>query len=146
MSGALSIVLITLVVFEPLMSVVHRRLFHGPLWRWHRSHHESPNAHRLVLNDLIWVIHFALSGILILLGAAGIGSGAALYGLAYVLAHDGLAHGRFPVPSVLRRTRLFRRLIRAHHLHHRTSSGSLGAVPFGIYSALVELRLADRES
>src|SRR4051812_16427938 len=119
----IAVSLITLIVFEPLMTVVHRWVFHGPLWRLHRSHHAFQNSHRLVLNDLIWAVHLLASGAVAALGfwfrtgmrgqvALGLGVGAALYALAYIFVHDGVAHGRFRIPSAVRGMAFLRRLTR----------------------------------
>ena len=52
---ALTVALGTLVAFEPIMTLVHRLVFHGPLWCSHKSHHEYPTARRIVRNDLLWL-------------------------------------------------------------------------------------------
>jgi len=152
MSVAVATAVGALVAFEPLMAAVHRFLFHGPLWCSHRSHHERPTARRLVSNDFLWVPYLALAAVLALAGAVwwqrvfgqilvGVGAGAAGYALAYILAHDGLAHGRFWMPAFLRRSALGRRLIRSHRRHHRGGTSGLGAAPFGIYGAPLEIAL-----
>jgi beta-carotene 3-hydroxylase len=138
-----------MVTLEPAMSLVHRSVFHGPLWCAHRSHHEFPRARRFVPNDGLWLAYFLLFGALTAFGAmseapwagvlAGAGAGACGYGMAYVLAHDGFAHGRFWTPAVLRRSRLVRGLVRAHHLHHADGPRGAGRPPFGVYSAPIEL-------
>src|SRR6188508_3333580 len=101
---SLAVAAVTLVVSEPAMTLVHRWIFHGPLWCVHRSHHAAPTVRRLVSNDLLWAAHFTVTGALISLSLwfgdaawartiLGIALGAAGYGLAYILAHDGVAHG-----------------------------------------------------
>jgi beta-carotene 3-hydroxylase len=100
----------------------HKWLMHGPLWGLHRSHHlphrggwEANDSFGLFFSALsIAAIAYGLSGHPFLLGA---GIGMALYGMAYLLFHDMLAHGRFgrlPVPG----HPYLRRLLRAHRLHH----------------------------
>jgi beta-carotene 3-hydroxylase len=148
-SLAVLVAILTMVLFEPAMALVHRWLFHGPLWCLHRSHHEQPRARRLVPNDALWVTYFVAFGALIAFGAqsvapwagaaVGFGAGACAYGIAYLAAHDGLAHGRFWMPAVLRRSRAVRRLVRAHHHHHRDGTAGMGAPPFGVYAAHLEL-------
>jgi hypothetical protein len=49
-----SVAVATFVLAEPL-TLIHRLLFHGPLWCEHRSHHAHPNARRVVRNDLLWL-------------------------------------------------------------------------------------------
>lgn len=100
----------------------HRWIMHGPLWILHRSHH-LPRRGKWEANDAfgaffsawsITAIAYGISGHPFLLGS---GIGMALYGAAYLLFHDMLAHGRFgrlPVPG----NPYLRRLLRAHRLHH----------------------------
>jgi beta-carotene 3-hydroxylase len=147
----LGIALVTLATFEPVMATIHRFLFHGPLWCWHKSHHEQPTARQLVLNDLLWMPPLLTAAALIAVGVrlspgigpdamVGLGIGTAAYVAAYVLAHDGVAHGRFPVPPALRRMAVFRVVARTHSLHHRGGRTGTGAVPFGVYAAHLEYR------
>lgn len=112
----------------------HRWIMHGPLWILHRSHH-LPARGGWEANDAFGIFFSALSIAGIAFGIAGrpfllgLGSGMALYGLAYLLFHDMLAHGRFgrlPVP----RNAYLRRLLRAHRLHHAHVARA-GAVHFG---------------
>jgi beta-carotene 3-hydroxylase len=136
------IALVTLVAFEPSMALVHRFVFHGPLWCWHESHHAHPTARRIVRNDLLWLWPLAGAAALVAVGgpiAIGIGIGTVAYVGAYILAHDGIAHGRFPVPAFLKRMRTFRLLADMHHLHHRGGRRG-GASPFAVYAAPLEQR------
>jgi hypothetical protein len=132
----------TLLLAEPAMTLVHRFLFHGPFWCEHKSHHAHPTARRIVRNDRLWFwLAAALS--LVLFGGpivAGIGIGTAAYVAAYILAHDGVAHGRFWVPRVMRRMTVFRIIAHTHHLHHRGGRAGYGAPPFGVYLAPLEHR------
>ena len=136
----LAVAAVTFAVAEPVMTLVHRFLFHGPLWCEHESHHTHPTARRLVRNDLLWAWPLLGSAILVAVGGpvlAGLGIGGALYVVAYVFAHDGVAHGRFAVPRSVRRLAMFRVIARTHRLHHRTRTG---AHPFGVYLAPLERR------
>jgi len=133
----------TLMALEPVMALVHRFLFHGPLWCSHKSHHEHPAARRIVRNDLLWVWPLMSSAVLIAVGGpvlTGIGIGTSTYVAAYILAHDGVAHGRFRVPAMVRRNALLQRVAHTHRLHHRGGRAGVGAPPFGIYSAALEHR------
>src|SRR5512144_2962698 len=90
----------TLLAAEPIMALVHRFLFHGPLWCEHKSHHEHPTAGRIVRNDLLWLWPILISAALVALGGPvflGLGIGTTAYVIAYIIAHDGVAHGRFRV-------------------------------------------------
>ena len=139
----LTVALGTLVVAEPLMTLVHRFVFHGPLWCEHKSHHEHPTVARIVRNDLLWVWPLLASALLITFGGPvliGIGVGGALYVAAYIVAHDGVAHGRFWVPAFIRRATVLRVVARTHRLHHRGGRDGVGAAPFGVYLAHLEHR------
>ena len=139
----LVVALATIVLAEPLMALVHRFVFHGPLWCEHESHHAHPTDRRIVRNDLLWIWPLFVSVGLGFFGGsalAGIGIGGAFYVGAYVLAHDGVAHGRFWVPRWLRRLSAFRIIARTHRLHHRGGRRGKGAPPFGVYLAPLEHR------
>ena len=130
----------TLALAEPVMTVIHRFLFHGPLWCEHRSHHAHPTARRLVRNDMLWLWPLAGAAALLVWGwpaLRGVGIGSAAYVGAYVFAHDGVAHGRFRVPRVVRRLAVFRGIAETHRLHHRHPAG---APPFGVYLTALEYR------
>jgi beta-carotene 3-hydroxylase len=88
----------TLVLAEPMMTLVHRFVFHGPLWCEHESHHRQPTARSILRNDRLWIGPLATSALLVVLGGpvlTGIGIGLFTYVAAYIFAHDGIAHGRF---------------------------------------------------
>src|SRR5262245_55462816 len=139
----LSVALVTLLTAEPAMTLVHRFVFHGPLWCSHKSHHAHPTARRIVQNDLLWLGPLLASAALITFGGpalVGVGLGGAGYVTAYIFAHDGVAHGRFPVPSRLRRMTIFRVVAKTHRLHHRGGRDGVGASPFGIYAAHLQHR------
>jgi beta-carotene 3-hydroxylase len=136
----LAVAVATLALAEPLMTLVHRYVFHGPLWCEHESHHAHPTARRIVRNDLLWLWPLGVSAALVMFGGpalAGLGIGGVLYVVAYIFAHDGVAHGRFPVPRLVRRATIFRVIAQTHRLHHRTR---VGAPPFGVYLAPLEHR------
>src|SRR5439155_23268390 len=63
-----------------------------------------------------------------------------MYVGAYVFAHDGVAHGRFWVPAVVRLMTVFRVVAQTHRLHHRGGREGVGASPFGVYGAPLENR------
>lgn len=125
------------------MTLVHRFVFHGPLWCEHRSHHAHPGARRIVRNDLLWVGPLFAAATLVIFGGpilVGAGIGGAVYVAAYVFAHDGVAHGRFRVPRRIRRMTVFRVIAQTHRLHHRGGRDGVGAPPFGVYTAPLEYR------
>lgn len=124
-----AVFLLVFVGMEGVAWASHRFLMHGPLWHLHRSHHE-PHRGGWEANDWFGVFFSLPSMGLIAAGAAGrplllaAGAGMAAYGLAYLVFHDGLVHGRFgrfPTP----RHPWLVRLVVAHRLHHarRTREG-----------------------
>lgn len=119
----------------PLMEAVawasHRWIMHGPLWILHRSHH-GPRRGVFEANDAFGLFFCALSVACIALGVSGrpfllgIGLGMALYGMAYLVFHDVLAHGRFGrrrAPG----NAYVRRLLSAHRLHHAREAREEGS-------------------
>ena len=136
----LAVAVATMILAEPAMTVVHRYVFHGPLWCEHESHHTHPTVRRIVRNDLLWIWPLLAAALLVAIGGAvpaGLGIGGAAYVGAYIFAHDGVAHGRFPVPRWVRRLSVLRIIAQTHRLHHRTPTG---AHPFGVYLAPLEHR------
>ncbi len=95
-------------------------------------------THRFERNDLYAIIFALIVGALFVAGnwiwpLTPIAIGATLYGLLYVIVHDGLVHQRWPFRRVPRQGYL-RRLYQAHKLHH-ASEGREGAVSFGFLYA-----------
>ncbi|NML16458.1 sterol desaturase family protein [Azohydromonas caseinilytica] len=121
---------------EVVAWAMHRWVMHGPLWCWHRSHHEPGGGSRFERNDLFGLVFAALAIALFWIGTDvqwralwWMALGITAYGLLYVLVHDGLVHRRIPFPFKARRGYLLR-LVRAHLLHHRSRERD-GAVAFG---------------
>jgi beta-carotene 3-hydroxylase len=119
---------------EAFAWAMHRYVMHGPLWCWHRSHHE-PRHGTFERNDLFGVIFAMPSIVLIWLGVnvsswwLPLGLGIAAYGAAYAVFHDGLVHERFPVPLDGRRG-FWRTRVQAHRIHHAVVERR-GCVSFG---------------
>ncbi len=133
-------------LMETWSRVLHGRVWHGPLWSLHRSHH-TPQPGRFEVNDVLSVSHAPPALAAILYGCVGpegpvrellfgAGLGMTAFGLAYITIHDGLIHGRFPVQRLLR-FRYFRRIRAAHLVHHERD-----AVPYGLFRGPAELRAA----
>jgi beta-carotene 3-hydroxylase len=131
-------------------AILHRHLWHGPLWFLHRSHHEEREGH-FERNDLFAVFHAGFAIALILYGCVGpvgwlreagfgFGLGMTAFGLSYMLVHDGLVHERLPV-GFLERLPWVHRLAAAHRAHHRT-----GRFPYGMFLGPQEARRASRRS
>lgn len=137
-SPAISILLFvaTVLGMEGFAYAMHRWVMHGPGWLLHASHHQ-PRTGWWEANDLYAVL-FAIPSIVLLLGgvqlgwgpgAAWVGAGMAAYGALYFGFHDVLVHRRLPhrhAPG----SRYFKRIVRAHRLHHATRTKH-GAVSFG---------------
>jgi beta-carotene 3-hydroxylase len=146
MTEALVSIGVALVV-APLMELwsrfLHGRVWHGVLFSVHRSHHRERHG-RFEANDLLSVTHAPIAATLIIVGCMrhgidgavlrGIGGGMTLFGVAYVIVHDGFVHGRLPV-AWLARFRFFRRVRGAHRIHHRT-----GGAPYGLFAGTSEIR------
>ncbi len=102
----------------------HKYIMHGFLWVLHKDHHKEDHS-RLEKNDLFSLIFAIPSILLIIYGSVNrfdfrfwLGTGIALYGLAYFLYHDVLVHRRLKLFGDLN-TKYFRAVIKAHYDHHR---------------------------
>lgn len=136
-----------LVAMEGVAWATHRYLMHGPMWVWHRSHHE-PRRGAFELNDLFAVVFAAIAIGLFAVGAwtkigalTAAAAGVTAYGALYALVHDGLVHRRFWLPIRPRHGYLLR-LVQAHHLHHLVHA-KIGAVSFGFLWPMAPERLAE---
>ena len=128
-------------VMEIAAYVLHRFLFHGVLWRVHRTHHDPAHGHGqggLEWNDLFSVGFAAVSLGLMWVGredpiastAFALGLGVAVYGVLYFVLHDLYTHGRFapfrtgnPAAQAVKR---------AHGRHHQSLSRE-GQEPYGLF-------------
>ncbi len=144
----IGVFILALVAMEGVAWSTHRWIMHGPMWVWHRSHHE-PRTGYFERNDLFAVFFAAIAVTLFWLGTrpgwqlvGWAGAGVTSYGILYALVHDGLVHRRWPMPRLARRGYL-RRLVQAHRLHH-ASEGRLDAVSFGFLVPGNPRRLARR--
>jgi beta-carotene 3-hydroxylase len=122
---------------EGWAAFLHGRVWHHALWRIHRSHHRKRRG-RFEQNDALSFLHAPIAAGLIIHGCAaapgvlrdltfGFGIGMTLFGVAYIVVHDGLVHRRLPV-SGLARFGYFARVRDAHRVHHST-----GGAPFGLF-------------
>ena len=138
------------ILMEPWSMWVHSKLWHGPLWWGHKSHHE-PRAGSLELNDVFAAVHAPLAIFLIIYGFEGgpsefhemvvaTGFGMTLFGVAYFLVHDGFIHGRLPL-GFLERYSYFRRVRNAHNAHHLKED----VPPYGLFLGPQEVRRYQRQ-
>ncbi|WP_240623187.1 sterol desaturase family protein [Brevundimonas lutea] len=130
----IAIFLATVLGMEAFAWAMHRWVMHGPLWGWHRSHHE-PRDGLLEKNDLFALV-FALPAIVLIaiglhawIWALPVGLGVTAYGMIYFFFHDGLVHRRFPT-VVSGKSGFWKRRIQAHRLHHAVHTKE-GCVSFG---------------
>lgn len=124
--------------------LLHGRLWHGVLWRFHESHHVDRPGY-FELNDVFAVFHALAAIPLMLYGCVGpegwfrevlfgLSLGMTAFGASYAVVHDGLVHGRLPV-GFLRRSAWIRRIEAAHKVHHRD-----GAAPYGLFRGPAEVK------
>jgi beta-carotene 3-hydroxylase len=133
----------TACAMEGWAALLHGRVWHGALLPIHRSHHRK-RLGTFEANDLLSALHAPIAIALILYGspprgalgdvAFGLGIGMTLFGLAYLLVHDGFVHRRLPM-GVLARFAFFRAIRDAHRTHH-----GRGRAPYGFFLGPSELR------
>jgi len=110
---------------EIISWILHKYLFHGPLWFIHKTHHAQTLHSKLELND-IFSLMFALIAIAFMyIGSFtpsllhfGIGFGITLYGLIYFIIHDGLIHQRYLFWNIKISNTYLKQIQRAHQRHH----------------------------
>lgn len=120
--------------------VLHRWLFHGVLWRVHRTHHDPAHDHGrgLEWNDTFSAVFAAVSLGLLWIGRAEpltsaafpLGVGVAVYGGLYFVLHDLYAHGR--LGGMRSRNAAAQAVKRAHGRHHQ-SLAKTGQEPYGLF-------------
>ncbi len=119
--------------------VLHRYVFHGPLWGVHKTHHEPGHSHDpFEANDLFSVGFAAVSMGAMWAGrtdaaestAFPLGLGVALYGGAYFVLHDLYTHGRF---APFRTKNAAARAVKRAHGHHHQSVTQDGQEPYGLF-------------
>lgn len=133
----LPVALFVACAMELWADLLHGKIWHGVLWVIHRTHHRK-NTGRWETNDFLSVLHAPLAIAMILYGCRGpagtlrevifgVGIGMTLFGLSYLVVHDGLVHGRLPV-AALGRIGYLRDVVAAHRFHH-TKNGA----PYGLF-------------
>lgn len=116
---------------------VHRWIFHGVLWKIHKTHHTARKG-SFEINDVFSVIFALVSIGLIILAerpyfdstSFPVGLGIAIYGAFYFIVHDLFTHRRFlPFKS---KNSLFLTIRAAHQRHHQTAQ-KRGIEPYGLF-------------
>lgn len=126
------------VFLEAFSYIVHRWLFHGVLWRIHKTHH-LPRKGFFEANDLFSALFGSASILLMVFAkhpliesiAFPIGLGLAIYGVVYFITHDLFTHRRF-IPFISS-NRIFL-IIRAAHQRHHQSAEKDGVEPYGLFA------------
>jgi beta-carotene 3-hydroxylase len=130
----LGVTVLAFAATEAVSYLLHRFVFHGPLWRIHQTHHR-PKGRGVELNDVFSLGFAALAVGLYWRGPFGLSPGFAvatgitLYGLFFFVVHDGFVHRRWL--RVRSRNRYLLALRAAHHHHHRSATRQ-GQEPYGL--------------
>ena len=127
-------VVATVILMECLSWLIHKYLFHGPLWFMHKSHHQR-SASFFEWNDIFALLFAGISIYLMYTDrfAFGyrffIGLGITLYGLIYFIIHDWFVHQRL---KAFRSKNTYLTSVRkAHKIHHK-QMGKENGKAFGL--------------
>ncbi len=120
----IGIMLATFFTMEGITWLTHKYVMHGFLWYLHEDHHKKGPGF-FEKNDAFFLIFSIPSILCILFGTftgkvwlAAIGTGIAMYGLAYFIVHDVIIHQR--IKLFTRSDNVYVRSIRwAHKMHHK---------------------------
>ena len=117
------IIITTIAAMEAFSWLIHKYLFHGPLWFIHRSHHR-PHTAWFEFNDIFSVLFAMISMYLMWEGrltqnvSFWVGVGISVYGIIYFIFHDWFIHHRFK--SFRTSNRYLLGIRRAHKIHHKS--------------------------
>jgi len=114
----------TFLIMEGITWLTHKYIMHGLLWYLHEDHHKKTSG-VFEKNDAFFLI-FSIPSILCIgfgvkdgiIWLTAIGSGIALYGLAYFIVHDVIIHQRIKLFSRSNNSYV-RAIRRAHKMHHK---------------------------
>ena len=139
-----SLIFIAFGAMEAIAWALHKYVMHGFLWHMHEDHHR-PHDHHLEKNDLFALVFGIPSWLFIMFGVMDgldyklyIGVGITLYGICYVLVHDGLIHQRLKIFRSIETPWLVA-LRKGHKVHHKKRGKEDGEcfgmllVPFKYY-------------
>ncbi len=131
------IVFLTVIAMEAFSWLIHKYLFHGPLWFIHKTHHQQTHSW-FELNDLFSLLFATLALWLMWLGHLAldyrfwVGTGISFYGIIYFVFHDWFIHNRFR--SFKTNNKYLLAIRRAHKIHHK-STEKAPAEEFGLLVA-----------
>jgi beta-carotene 3-hydroxylase len=122
--GYAFLVVLAFVFMEGVAWFSHKYIMHGFLWKVHQDHH-VPIGHAVQKNDLFSLIFAIPAWLFTMFGIMDgldyklyIGIGITLYGIAYVLVHEGLIHQRIDFLKKTQNPYLLA-LRRGHAAHHK---------------------------
>jgi beta-carotene 3-hydroxylase len=132
MTNLVLIVVLCFIGMEFVSYLLHRFVYHGLLWVFHKSHHE-PRRGIFERNDVFPVVLAGITITLMILGLANPGKGELVaasigitaYGAVYFFVHDLYVHRRARRLSL--RIPFLLNIKRAHAIHHR-----YGGEPYGL--------------
>ncbi len=118
------IILATFLVMEFVAWFAHKYVMHGFLWNLHKDHHQKEPGF-FEKNDAFFLIFAIPSALCFIFGSLHgidyrfwIGTGIALYGIAYFTFHEVFIHQRFDWFRKSKSPYLMA-MKRAHQAHHR---------------------------
>ncbi len=134
------IIIATVLFMECFAWFSHKYVMHGFMWVWHQSHHSKKKG-LFEINDLFGIIFGMVSVFLIVFGSLNldwknyfwIGIGILVYGILYFIFHDVIVHQRLKFSYSIK-NKYLKRIIKAHHIHHKISSKE-GGEAFGFLYA-----------
>ncbi len=118
-------ILFAFIAMEGIAWLLHKFVMHGFLWKIHSDHHITHNK-KFERNDFFAVIFGFPSWLFMMFGIMDgcdfrlyLGIGITLYGICYLLIHDGLIHKRINVFNNTKNIWLLalRKGHLAHHCH-----------------------------
>lgn len=119
----IAMILLTIAGMEAFSWVIHKYLFHGPLWFIHKTHHGHKKGW-FETNDLFSIFFAGIAVWLMWLGHImldyrfWIGMGISIYGVVYFIFHDWFIHNRFR--SFKTNNKYLLNIRRAHKIHHKS--------------------------
>jgi beta-carotene 3-hydroxylase len=133
-------------LMEEYSRYAHKYLWHGPLWCLHKSHHMKRRTifeandilgcmNVLLFLPLTVATYWAYAEDPCICNVCRFGAcvGADMFGVSYVLIHDGVHHGRFDAPFLCKIPRVTA-MVQAHSMHHVK-----GKEPYGLWEGAREL-------